>query len=93
LLAKVLPLHQIQCLSIKPGVNVWEGVDRQAMKEAIYQLPNPEAAWHKFLDFDARMTRTIEEECRENRIKICRPRSSASVEDLAKDVACLLRQE
>lgn len=90
LLAKVLPFHQIICLATKPGVNVWEGVDRQTMKEAIYQLPNPEEAWRKFLEFDTRITRTIEEECRENRIKICLPRSSALVEDLAKDVACLL---
>lgn len=90
MLAKVLPLQQIICLATKPGVNVWEGVDRQAMKEAIYQLPNPEEAWRKFLEFDARITRTLEEECRENRIKICRPSSSASVDDLAEEVARLL---
>ena len=90
MLVKVLPLHQIICLAAKPGVNVWEGVDRQAMKDAIFQLPEPEGAWRKFLEFNHRINRTIEEECRENRIKICRPRSSASVDDLAKDVAHLL---
>jgi hypothetical protein len=90
MLTKVLPLHQIICLAVKPGVNVWEGVDRQAMKEAIFQLPEPERAWHRFLEFNNQINRTIEAECRENNIKICQPRLSASVEDLAKDVARLL---
>lgn len=90
MLVKVLPLRQIVCLSAKPGVNIWEGIDRQAMKETIFQLPEPEGAWHKFLEFNNHINRTIEEECLENHIKICRPRSSESVEDLAKDVAHLL---
>jgi hypothetical protein len=90
MLAKVLPLRQIVCLAAKPGANVWEGIDRKAMKEAIYQLPNPEQAWRKFLEFDHQITCTIEEECRESRIKICRPRSSAALDDMAEDVARLL---
>jgi hypothetical protein len=90
LLAKVLPLRQLVCLAAKPGINVWERSDRQEMKTAIFQLPNPEEAWRKFLEFDNQITRTIEEECLENQIKICRSRSSASVEDLAADVARLL---
>ncbi len=90
ILAKVLPVRQIVCLAVKPGVNVWNGVDRQAMKEAIFQLPEPERAWRRFLEFDDKINHTIEVECLENNIKICKSRSSASVEDLAKDVARLL---
>jgi hypothetical protein len=87
MLAKALPLRQIVCLAAKPGVNVWDGADRQAMKEAIIQLHDPEQAWRKFLEFDNHITCTIEEECRENQIKICRPGSSASIDDLVEDVA------
>ncbi len=90
IIAKVLPVRQIVCLAVKPGVNVWESVDRKEMKEAIFQLPEPERAWRRFLEFDDKINHTIEEECLENNIKICKSRSSASVEDLAKDVARLL---
>lgn len=90
LIAQVLPIRQIICLSALSDVNVWESADRQSMKDEIFQLPNPEEAWRRFLEFDDKINHTIEEECLENNIKICKSRSSASVEDLAMDVTRLL---
>ena len=87
LIAQVIPTRQIVCLSAPVDANVWESADRQSMKDAIYQLPNPEEAWLKFLDFDKQITCTIERECRENNISMCRMNSNASAGDLAVEVA------
>ena len=60
------------------------------MKDEIFKLPNPEAAWMKFLDFDKKITQTIEKECLENNISLCRMTSTTSVGDFAKEVAYLM---
>jgi hypothetical protein len=90
LIAQVIPTRQIVCLSAPVDVNVWESDERGSMKDAIYQLPNPEEAWLKFLDFDKQITRAIEKECQENNISMCRMNSNASVGDLAVDVARMI---
>lgn len=57
------------------------------MKEAVYQLPNPEEAWRKFLEFDKRLTHTVLKECRGSGIPIYLRDKGTSVEDLAEQVA------
>jgi hypothetical protein len=90
LIAQVIPTRQIVCLSAPIDVNVWESADRESMKDAIYQLPNPEEAWLKFLDFDKQITRTIERECRENNISICRLDLNTPAGDSAVEVARMI---
>ncbi len=90
LIAQVIPTRQIVCLSAPSDVNVWESADRRSMKDAINQLPNPEEAWLKFLDFDKQITRTIERECQENNISMCRMNSNAPAGDLTVEVARLM---
>ena len=93
LIAQVIPAHQIVCLARpeRPSAEIWEETsERNAMKEMIYQLPNPEEAWHKFLDFDGRITRTILKECQENNISICLRSETESVNKFAERVAHML---
>ena len=90
LIAQVIPTRQIVCLSAPLDVNVWESAGRSSMKDAIYQLPNPEEAWLKFLDFDKQISRTIERECQENNISICRMNSTTPAEELAVVVARII---
>jgi len=87
IIAQVIPIRHIVCLSAPLDVNVWESAARQPMKETIYQLPNPEEAWLKFLDFDKQITRTIEIESQDNNISICLMNSNTSPEALAGEAA------
>ena len=90
LLAQVIPSRRIACLSApeRSGVQVWEeSSERKAMKEAVYQLPNPDEAWRKFLEFDERLTHTILKECQESGIPIYLRAKGTSVEELAEQVA------
>ena len=92
-LAQVFPAKQIVCLA-RPGRSsreVWEETaDRLVMKKLVYQLPNPDAAWRKFLEFDGQITRTIYEECQQHRISICLWSETDSVEGLAERVRSTL---
>jgi hypothetical protein len=66
LLCQAVPVDKIICLPApaKSSAAVWEqDPERLAMKDALAHLPDPEAAWRTFLDFDARITQTISEEC------------------------------
>jgi len=93
LLAQVIPIHQIVCLA-RPELSsaeIWEEADeRKAMKEAVYQLPKPEEAWRKFLEFDDLITRTILKECQENDIAVCPRGETESVDEFAERVALVL---
>jgi len=93
LIAQVMSTYQIVCLAVpeQSSASVWEETDeRKPMKEAVYQLPNPEEAWRKFLEFDDRITRTILKECQENNIPVCLWDKTASADDLAERVARVL---
>lgn len=73
LLAQVAPLQQIVCLKTTPALSrlAWEeSPSRRFMKDMVFQQPNPEAAWEKFLLLDRLMTETILRECRESGIRI-----------------------
>ncbi len=57
--AQVLPANQIVCLA-RPGrssAEIWsENEERLGMKLFVDQLPNPDQAWQKFLEFDAQIS-------------------------------------
>ena len=55
LLGDVISSRQIVCLTMpkRSSAEIWEETDeRKAMKAAIYQLPEPDKSWRKFLEFD-----------------------------------------
>jgi len=89
LLAQAIPAQRIACLAApgQSGVQVWEeDEERKGMREAVYQLPNPEEAWGKFLEFDRRLTQTILDECRESGIPVYVRDEGTSVDELAERV-------
>ncbi|MEA1979180.1 MAG: hypothetical protein U9N80_14920, partial [Chloroflexota bacterium] len=93
LLAQVIPTHQVVCLAMpeRSSAEIWNETDeRKAMKEAVYQLPKPEEAWRKFLEFDGRITHTILKESRENNISVCERVETESVDEFAERVVHVL---
>jgi hypothetical protein len=93
IIAQVMPTEQIICLSMpeRPSSDIWqESDDRLAMKDAIYQLPNPGEAWRKFLEFDGRITGTILKECQENNISVCSRGAAEKVDAFAQRVGAIL---
>ncbi len=93
LLTQVISTKQLVCLA-RPGLSskeIWEETpERTAMKEFIYQLPNPEEAWQTFLDFDARITQTILAESQQHNIAVCSRSEAETVAELTERVAILL---
>ena len=93
LIAQVISTRQIVCLAIpeRSSAEIWEEADeRKSMKDEIYQLPKPEEAWRKFLEFDDRITHTILKECQENNISVCPRGETESVDEFAERVAHVL---
>ena len=93
LLAQVIPPGQIVCLARpdRSSKEIWEENDQRiAMREIIYQLPNPEAAWQKFLVFDGLITRTILQECQESQIAVVARSETEGVSEFAERVAAEL---
>jgi len=93
LIAQVISARQMVCLAAPEGssARAWKGDDeRRSMKQAVDQLPHPEEAWRKFLEFDERITATILRECIESHIPVCPRDETASAEELAERVARVL---
>ncbi len=93
LLTQAISVPQIVCLatSERSSAEIWNETDeRKGMKEAVYQLAKPEEAWHKFLEFDDLITRTILKECQENEIAVCPRGETESVDEFAERVANVL---
>jgi hypothetical protein len=93
LLSRVIPVQHIVCLALDGSESalVWEReADRRAMKEAIFRLPHPEAAWQRFLEFDTRLTKNILDECRGCGIPVCLREITISQDETAGQVAALL---
>ncbi len=65
LLAEALPSDRIVCLA-RPQLSareVWESTEeRRAMRDFMSSLPDPGAAWARFLDFDERIEQTVAQE-------------------------------
>ena len=90
LLAHVIPACQIICLAApaQSSPAIWAATEeRRGMKEAIYQLPQPDLMWATFLDFDRRITTTMLHECQEQGIAICRRDEATPVAALVERVA------
>lgn len=93
LLAKAIPTPQIVCLAAPwlSSAQIWEAnAERRAMQEFVHQLPEPEKAWHTFLEFDCRITGTLLRECRENDIAIHVRTANESVDESCATVARIL---
>lgn len=93
LLAQVMPVSRIVCMETPEAMSarIWEeSAERRSMKEMALQLPNPEAAWSKFLLFDRLMTRTILRECRESGIAVVTRDGSTPLSASVERVAGLL---
>jgi len=93
LIAQVISSRQIVCLAMPEhsSAEIWEAdEDRSAMKDIIFQLPEPEKSWRKFLEFDKCITQTILEECQENNISICSRNGIETVEEFAERVTQVL---
>lgn len=89
-LARAIPARQMICLVTADGWSalLWEEDEaRQPMKAAVDQLPNAEAAWQKFLEFDQRINTTILKECRENNIPVYLRNAGESVAHVAGQAA------
>jgi hypothetical protein len=90
LLAEVISPHQIISLARpeRTSVEVWtETEERKSMKGYIYQLPNPEKAWHNFLEFDRLIAKTMLRESQEANIVTLARREKDSVDEFAERVA------
>lgn len=90
LLAQVIPPRQIVCMAApnRSSAEVWdEPGERAAMKAAVWQLARPQAAWDRFLHFDAQITRTILNECLEHRIAVCSRGTGETVDAVVERVA------
>ncbi len=84
---------RMACLAAPEGssARAWEEDDaRQGMKQAVEQLPDAQEAWRRFLEFDAGITRTLLQECRENGIPVIERAESAAAEEVAERVAIAL---
>ena len=94
ILAQVIPPDQIACLEISEEnrLSTWENsAERAPMKGWVYELPDPEKQWQRFLDLDQTMTRIIVTESREKGIKTIFREEGASVNEMANIIAAHLR--
>jgi len=93
LAARGFPPGQMVCLAY-PGhssAEIWTGTpERRSMQEMVMQLPDPQAAWQRFLEFDEQITATILSECRENQVRVCIRSETESEDELADRVTGIL---
>ncbi len=89
LLAQVLPLQQIICLTTEESsVEIWEGnSERYAMREMFDHFHEPEVRWRKFLEFDTKITETVYEEARENKINVAARGKTENIATFSKSIA------
>ena len=93
ILAQAMPIQQMVCLVTAHGWSsrLWEeSEERRSMKAAVEALPNPDAAWRRFLEFDQQINATILKECLENEIPVCLRNEGESIEEVAGQVASIL---
>ena len=94
LLAEAISPQQIICLA-RPGhtsAEVWtESEERRSMQDFVFQLPEPEKAWHNFLEFDKMITITMSKEAQEKNIVVLPRKEKDSVSKFAKEVAQALQ--
>ena len=86
ILTQVVAPSQIICLATTEAdaARQWETDEARAgMKEMVYNLPDPDVMWQKFLQFDRLITQTMAHECQENQVKIFLRDEKTAVADLA----------
>ncbi|MBG7610453.1 MAG: hypothetical protein IZT55_06265 [Anaerolineae bacterium] len=90
---KVFLPRQFVCLAMpeRSSAEIWnESSARKSMKKHVFQLPEPEKSWQKFIEFDIYITKTILKECQDNNIPVCSRGKGESVEKYAERVAHVL---
>ena len=89
LLAQAFPPAQIICLATnQTSTEIWEAnPERYAMREMFEHFPEPEVSWQKFLEFDAKITKTVNQEARENNINVSVREKTESVAVFSERVA------
>jgi len=86
ILAQVVPKINVFCIDAPEAerVTTWETSEtRSSMKGWIYELPNPDEKWKKFLFFDRVMTQTIVGESIENEIEVFMRDEGTSIRELS----------
>ncbi len=89
-LARAFPAERMVCLAVpgRSSEEIWnETEERRSMQEVMQQLPDPAAAWRRFLEFDEKITATILKECRESAVTVISRDESEPVEALAERTA------
>ena len=89
LLVQTLLPSRIICLEAPAGfaTQEWEtAAGRAPMKDEILAMPDGEALWQRFLDYDRRMTATIGRESREAGILVVNRSEGRAVEELVTHV-------
>ncbi len=82
--SKIIPVENVICLgvSIEESEKIWETAEsKESMKTMIFQLPDAERKWKKFLACNRLLTDTLLDEARDCGIKII-ARDDVSVENL-----------
>lgn len=94
LLAQVLPPERILCLAIPPGAGaqLWQtDPNRRQMLEMTLALPDGEAAWQRFLDYDQKLHDLCVGESREAGICVIERGQETAVAELTRQIATCWR--
>jgi len=89
IVAQVAEAAHIVCLEAERELVIREWnthEERLAMKGWIYELPNPEAMWQKFLDHDRRMSEVMVQESRALGVTVFERGRATAVTDLAQQI-------
>lgn len=92
-LAQAIPPERIVCLATTGEMSrrAWEtDPERAEMRRWIEDLPDGVAKWQRFLDYDGRMSQTLEHESRELGIRVVARDEQTTVGETAAAVAQLL---
>ncbi len=89
LLAQVLPPERIICLAIPPGegARLWQSdPERRVMLEMTLALPDGEAAWRRFLDYDQQLHDLCVGESRAAGIVVLERDGKTAVDELTNQI-------
>ncbi len=89
-LVQAIPVERIVCLQTTDLLRAreWESAEGRAeMKDSVLTLPDGEAMWRRFLEYDRLMTQTINQESRSLGIEVHSWDEKVRIEDLVDAVA------
>ena len=93
-LAQVIPPERIFCIEVdvEQSARMWnEDEGRVVMKQLVLDLPDGEAMWRRFLEFDRAISENIVDESRSAGIRVFRRDDGLSVAELTRIVMEHLR--